>query len=75
MDAERLRKAAAKEIREIKRVLSVEVGHSFSGGVSASHGLVLYGEIFSGQDTGTSNGILVPVNGDRHMRALVGVLG
>lgn len=75
MYAQRSRTAAAKELREMRRALSVEVGHSFSGGVSSSHGLVLYGDIFSGPDTATANGILVPVNGDRHIRALVGIIG
>lgn len=74
MYPERLKRAAAKELREMRRTLSVEVGHSFSGGVSSSHGLVLYGDVLSGQGTATANGILAPVNGDRHIRALVGIL-
>jgi|YNPNPStandDraft_1061719.scaffolds.fasta_scaffold484675_2 hypothetical protein len=64
-----------RELKEIKRVMSAQVGHGFYGNLSLSHGLVLYGDSVAGGRQGTGlNGIVVPVNGDPHIRALVGVL-
>ncbi len=68
------RRAVTRRIRELQRSLSVEVGHSFSGGVSASHGLVLHGDVLSGQGSSAAVGIVVPLGGDRHIKALIGVL-